>query len=399
MWVGRIRTRYLVALKVDRPTLWVIVFCLTLATAASAALQLPPSFVKSRIPPGQRVLGLDPRWSVTFDAAPAAPAGFDRERAYVALKDGSIQAVDLETGAERWKVELATTLAPETGDGLVFVAAGEEIVALIDRSGEVGWKAAVGGPIAAAPFFDAGVLIVTKGDGEVLTLRATDGTVIWRRSFGAPVAVTPSVGEERLYLALNDNRVVAVSPETGEPVWTYTVDGAATGVVALDDQVVVGTRGNRIYSLKSANGRLRWTWQVGGDVMGAAIADDKNIYYAALDNVLRAVDRNNGNLRWTAPLPSRPLGAPVRTGDVVIVPTASADIGAYQVETGKPSFTIKAAGEQGGSVPFLREGVRPTATRLVVVSRDGILQGFAPRHEPPFTPFETLPGATTVGSN
>jgi outer membrane protein assembly factor BamB len=383
----------------NRPTLALIVFCVGLAAAATAAAQMLPSPRKSRIPPGQHLTGLDPRWSVTFDAAPAAPAGFDHERAYIALKDGSVKAIDLETGTERWKVELATTFAPETGDGFVFVAAGEEILALIDRSGEVGWKANAGGPIAAAPFFDAGTLVVTKADGEVITLGAANGSVIWRRSFAAPVAGSPSVAGERLYLALNDSRVLAVDPETGEPVWTYTVEGAPTGVLALDDQVVVGTRGNRIYSLKSENGRLRWTWQVGGDVMGPAIADEKNIYYAALDNVLRAVDRNSGNLRWTAPLPSRPLGGPVRTGDVVIVPTASADIGAYLIETGKPSFTIKAAGEQSGSVPFLREGTRPTATRLIVVSRDGILQGFAPRHEPPLAPFDTLPGATQVGSD
>jgi outer membrane protein assembly factor BamB len=353
---------------------------------------------KSRIPPGQHLIGLDPRWNVKFGAAPAAPAGFDRERAYVALKDGSLQAVDVESGAERWKVELATTFAPETGDGFVFAAAGDEIVALLDRTGGVGWKASAGGPIAAAPFFDAGALVVTKTDGEVIMLNASDGRVIWRRSYDSPLAVVPSVGGERLYLALNDSRVLAVNADTGDPLWTYTVEGLASGVLALDDQVVIGTRGNRVYSLKSEDGRLRWTWQVGGDVMGPAFADEEHIYFAALDNVLRAVDRDNGNLRWTAPLPSRPVGGPVRTGDVVIVPTASADIGAYHVETGKPSFTIKAAGEQGGSVPFLREGVRPTATRLVLVSRDGILQGFAPRFEPPPAPFDTLPGSTTVGS-
>ena len=386
-------------MKVNRPTVALIVFCLALATAATTATQLLPSGRKNRVPPAQHLIGLDPRWSVTFDAAPAAPAGFDQARAYVALKDGSIKAIDLESGAERWKVELATTFAPETGDGFVFVAAGEEIVALIDRSGAIGWKAPVGGPVASAPFFDAGVLVVTRADGEVIALRATNGSVIWRRSFGAPVVVSPSVAGERFYLALNDSRVLALTPETGEPVWTYTVDGAATGLLALDDQLVIGTRGNRVYSLKSESGRLRWTRPVGGDVIGPAVADEEHIYFAALDNVLRAVDRDSGNLRWIAPLPSRPLGGPVRTGDVVIVPTASADIGAYLMATGKPSFTIKATGERAASVPFLREGARPTATRLVVVSRDGILQAFAPRHEPPLAPFDTLPGATTVGSN
>jgi hypothetical protein len=82
----------------------------------------------------------------------------------------------------------------------------------------------------------------------------------------------------------------------------------------------------------------------------------------------------------------------------VIVPTVSADIGAYLAETGKPSFTIKAAGELGG-VPFLREAPRPTAPRLIAMSREGTLQGFAPRHEPPPTRLNALPGGSKVGGD
>jgi outer membrane protein assembly factor BamB len=368
------------------------------ASTVPATAQLPLTSRKNRIPPGQRILGLDPRWTLKFDSVPAAPAGFDQERAYVALKDGSLEAVDLETGTRRWKAQTATTTAPATGDGFVFVASGDEMVALIDRSGDVAWKQGAGAVLAGPTLFDAGMLLVSRTDNEVLALRASDGTVLWRRDFGAPLAVTVAAAGDRFYLALTDTRVLAVDRDSGEPIWTVTVDNAATGVLALDDQLVIGTRGNRVYSLKPDNGRLRWTWQLGGDVTGPAFADERHIYVAALDNVLRALDRKSGNIRWTAPLPSRPLGGPVRTGDVVIVPTLSADIGAYLVETGKPAFTIKAAGEQG-SVPFLRDSVRPTATRLVAVSRDGMLQGFAARYEPPPVAFDTLPGSIKVASN
>lgn len=383
-------------MKVNRPTVTLVVCCVLVALAATTAAQVLPGTRRSRITPGQRVAGLDPRWTVKLDAAPAAPPGFDQDRAYVAVKEGGLKAIDLETGAERWKVDLATSVAPATGDGFVFVAAGEEIVALIEDSGEVAWRARVAEEGSATPFFDAGTVIVTRADGTVIVLRASDGDRVWERSFGAPLVVPPAVAGDRLYLALNDNRLLAVDAATGEPLWTFALNDVASGVLALDDQVVVGTRGNRIYSVKAENGRQRWTWQVGGDVMGAPIADDKHIYFAAMDNVLRAVDRNSGNLRWKAALPSRPLRGPVRTGDVVIVPTVSANIGAYLIETGKPSFTILAASAEG-SVPFLREGVRPTATRLISVSRDGILQGFAPRHEPPPVPFDTIPGSTKVG--
>lgn len=360
------------------------------------AWQVLPSPRKTKIDPAQHIVALDPRWTVTFESAPAAAAGFDSRTAYVPLKGGQLVAVDLESGKVRWKVELATTFAPATGDGLVFVAADDVVMAFVDRSGELAWEAAVGGAIAASVYFDAGTLVVTRSDGEMLTLRAHDGRVGWRRALGAPIAVAPSSAGELLYAALTDRRVLALDRENGEPQWTYTVDDVPSGVLALDDQVVVGTLGNRVYSLRSDNARLRWVWTVGGDVTGMAVADEERIYFVARDNMLRAVDRDSGNIRWTQALLSRPSGGPLRTGDVVIVPTVSADIGAYVAETGTPAFTIKAAGELG-SVPYVREAVRPTAPRLVSVSRDGTLQGFAPRYEPAPVPLGTLPGKE-VGS-
>ncbi len=81
----------------------------------------------------------------------------------------------------------------------------------------------------------------------------------------------------------------------------------------------------------------------------------------------------------------------------MIVPTVSADIGAYSAASGKPAFTIRAAGELGGAL-FLRDSPRPTAPRLIAVSRGGTLQGFAPRYEPPPGPLDALPGAK-VGSD
>jgi outer membrane protein assembly factor BamB len=382
--------------QVNRPTRGLVIFCVTMTISASAASQGLQSSRTNRIDPGQHIVAVDPRWTVTFPSPPAAPAGFDQRTAYVPLKDGHLIAVDLDNGAVRWTVARERTFAPATGDGFVFAAADAEVVALVDGTGETAWKQSVEGTIAAPVYFDAGMLIVGKADGEVMTLRAQDGSVLWRRSLGSPMAVAPAAAGERLFVALNDHRVVALDRDSGEELWTYTADDVPTGVLALDDQIVIGTRGNRVYSLKSDAPRLRWAWKVGADVVGAAIADDKHIYFVALDNVLRAVHRGNGNLRWTAPLPSRPSGAPMRTGDVVIVPTVSAAIGAYHVDTGKPAFTITAAGELGG-VPFLRDAVRPTATRFVAVSREGQLQAFAPRYEPAPVPLDTIPGSIKVG--
>ena len=379
----------------NRPIFAVALACLALTAVAVYARQLPADPARRGDDPTLHLAALDPRWIVAFDTAAAAPAGFDERTAYVPLKGGELVAIGLDRGEVRWKVELTTALSPATGDGFVFAAGDAVVLAFQDESGTTVWRTPVGGSLSGPLSFDAGTVVVSKSDGELLTLRAQDGEVLWRRTLSAPQAVKPAAAGDQLYVGLQGGRVLALDRESGEEIWAYAVGDEVTGLLALDDQLIVGTTGNHVYSLRPDKGRLRWQWRVGADVTGPAVADDKRIYFAALDNVLRAVDRNSGNLRWTQPLPSRPSGGPLRTGDVVIVPTVSADIGVYNAETGKPAFTIKAAGELGG-VPFLRETPRPTAPRSVAVSRDGTLQGFAPRYEPPPVPFAP-PGAKVGG--
>jgi len=59
--------------------------------------------------------------------------------------------------------------------------------------------------------------------------------------------------------------------------------------------------------------------------------------------------------------------------------------------SGKPTVTVRAAGEIGPQ-PFFRTTARATAVRLVTVSREGQLQGFAQRFEPVPGLIEVLPG-------
>ena len=78
-------------------------------------------------------------------------------------------------------------------------------------------------------------------------------------------------------------------------------------------------------------------------------------------------------------------------GRIVLVPLVTTDIAAFDAASGAPAFTIRAIGELG-AVPFLREGPRLTTPRLIAMSREGALQGFAARFEPPLKPLEGLPG-------
>ncbi len=338
---------------------------------------------------------LDARWVVPFDSPPLAPAGFDATSAYVPLKGGQLVAVDLDRGVVRWRLDAPTTFTPATGEGLVFTISDSTIEARDAQTGALKWRAPLPGGAAAPLYWDTGWLLASTPAGDLAAFRASDGTLVWRQSLGAPLSTAPAPALDRLYLPLADGRLVAVLLATGETIWTQTRAGHITALVGLDDQLVFGTSEKFVVSVTLQNGRERWKWRVGGDVAGVPSADDKRIYFASRDNLVRAVDRKSGNLRWKAVLPSRPAGGPLRMPDAVMVPLVSSEISGFEPVTGKALTPVKAAGELG-SQPYFRTTARLTSPRLIAVSRDGQLQGFGLRFEPPFAPLDVLPGAPAV---
>ncbi len=359
-----------------------MVFFLAIALALQQAVAAP-------------LTALDARWVVLFDTPPVAPAGFDPSSAYVPLKGGQLVAVDLDRGVVRWRLDATTTFTPATGEGMVFTISDSAIEARDAHTGATRWRAALPGGAAAPLYWDTGWLLASTPSGDLAAFRGSDGTLIWRQPLGSPLSTAPAPALDRLYLPLADGRLVAVALSTGETVWSHTLTGRITALLGLDDQLVFGTSEKFVVSVDLMRGRERWRWRVGGDVAGLPAADDKRIYFASRDNLLRAVDRKSGNLRWKAVLPSRPAGGPLRLLDAVMVPLGSSEISGFDPETGKASVTIKAAGEFG-SQPFLRPAARLTSPRLIAVSRDGQLQAFGLRFEPPFAPLDVLPGAPAV---
>ena len=324
---------------------------------------------------------LDARWAVTFESTPAATPGYDATSAYIPLKGGQLVAVNLDRGTIRWTLDVASALTPASGEGLVFTVNDQVIEARDAQTGATRWATPLPGGAAVPVFYDTGWLLASTTSGDLAALRASDGTVVWRRQFGAPLSGPPGPARDRLYLSLEDNRLVCVLLTNGEIVWSRALPARVTSLLALEDQLVVGSAAKRVMSIDLENGRERWGWNVGGDISGLPAADEKRIYFAARDNVLRAVDRKSGNLRWKANLQSRPAGGPLRLPDTLLMPMVSSEIAGYDPQTGKPAVTVRAAGEIGAQ-PFIRPTTRLTAPQLITVSREGQLQGFGRRFEP-----------------
>ena len=63
-------------------------------------------------------------------------------------------------------------------------------------------------------------------------------------------------GEIVCSVGIKGGKVMALDRDNGELLWTFKAGEDATGLHALANQLIVGTKGNYVYSLNPTNGHI-----------------------------------------------------------------------------------------------------------------------------------------------
>lgn len=316
-------------------------------------------------------------WTLALNIPLAAPAAFDANHAFFPIAGDRLVAYDIETGTQQWMVDGRPRLRPAVGDGLVFSPEPESLVARRISDGSVDWQRPLTDAIAVPPVWDNGWLVLATDSGAVLSYRATDGELLWRKDVGSRAHASPVLAADRVYVPTDDGRVVALRVEDGATVWERRLGAAVGDILALDDRLYAGTKDQFLYCVMTKDGRVDWRWRTGGPVVGAPIADAHNVYFTAMDNVLRALSRTSGAQRWIRPLPLRPVWPPVMAGTTLIVGGQASNLRAYAAKDGTPAGDLSNDGEVA-DLPRVFAGIDQAPPRLLVITRD-IAKGAAAR--------------------
>ena len=340
-------------------------------------------------------------WLVTLSSAPSAAASMDEARVYIPLQGEHLVALDRATGETLWMIDVESNWPPLVSDGVVYVAASDELHAIDAATGDRKWRVPLGrgaiAPLAAAK--DAIIALVTPD--EVWGFRASDGQRIWSTSLGgsaAPAAL--AVDGNRVFVAIG-SRLVRLELSDGAKRWDQTLPGMLRPPLAVNGRVLVGSTSNVFFGVNQDDGEVSWKYRVGGDVVGAAI-DRELVYVAALDNVLWAFHPGNGNLKWKRALPTRPVAPPTVVGGIVAVSGLAYPLSTFNAKTGAALANLDASLDLGRSKflapTLIAPTLHPYTVALVVVARDGRVLGQRPVammfRDPPLDPLVTLPGKT-----
>lgn len=320
---------------------------------------------------------LAPVWSIVLPSEPTSAPAFDASQGYVLLRNNTLVAVALDSGALRWSVTLAAPVGPSAGEGLVFTAPPGSIEARARENGDLRWRLATEGNVAAPMSVRGGWLLAAADSGTAMAIRARDGATVWQRVLGAPARVAPELGGDGAYFPLADGRLVAVNLHDGSTRWERKLGGAPAEILVLDDRLFVGSADNFLYCLNVENGRIRWRWRTGGDIVGRPAVDARAVYFVSLDNVLRALNRGNGHQIWKGALATRPSGGPLPLGDALLLVSGLApQVWAFRKADGVLAAEVPAPAELAAP-PHVLPPDHPTHIRMILLTGEGHLLGLA----------------------
>lgn len=336
------------------------------------------------------------QWFVAVSAAPTAPPVAVDDRVYVALRSGAVAAHSMSNGEPLWSVELPTGQPLAVDDTHVFVASGGAVHALQGSSGQISWRAPAGA-ITAPLLVHAGWVIVAAG-AALHAFRAADGHQVWRQELGT-TDQRPFIDGDVLYASLTDGRIVAVDLPSGKSLWERRLPAPPGEPLVIANRLYVGSGDKHFNCLRAENGAIAWRRRVGAEVRGRPAADDERVYFVALDNEIRAVDRRDGALEWHHGVPFRPSGSPIVLGTAVAVPGPVTELRVFEAATGVALKAIRFA-EPVVTAPFIVPGGELSAMRIAAVTgglnNEWRLTLFGPAGEvpegPPLLPLTVLPG-------
>lgn len=364
-----------------------------------ALLLCGSQIANAAIPPAKRPSSIFPfatRWSIDISGPPiagAAPVTDDRH-VYVALRTGQIVAHDLSDGRERWRKPVVSAHPLAADAGFLFVATEDSIVALRAEDGALAWEA----PAATtAPLLAHAGWVIALIDGKAVGFRGADGAKVWEKSLG-PATLRPAVEGDHLYLTLDDGRIVALQVANGDLIWEQLLGGVPQEPAATPERVYAGASDRFFYCLRTDNGEIEWKWRIGSELQGSAVTDDSFVFMVALDNVMRAYSRKNGNQRWKETLKRRPATGPFVVGHTILIASASsAEIWAWTPD-GKPAGTIATPAEPAVPPEFVNRGVEGAFVFVVTggLTNQWRLTLLATAGDPPLVPLTGVPGQTVV---
>jgi outer membrane protein assembly factor BamB len=312
----------------------------------------------------------EPAWQRTIDSDAALQIVTGAAHVFVTGAKARLTAFTVADGAEAWTKELSSDARLATGDGMLFIASGEKLHALLETTGDERWGVSLPGP-TTGPAWSKGLVVFSNGL-EIVACRSADGSEIWRQPLGAEVELPIVVSDGRVIAALANRTLVVLDLPTGAIRKRMLLTAKPGELAGSEDRVYFGADDGAMYAYRAGSEDPVWVFpRIHVNIVGAPVADDRCVYAAFMDNSVRAFRHGSGTFCWSArALTGRPASGPMLSGGQLVIPLTTSDLVVIEARDGKPVRRPTVAA-QPSSATLQAISASPDGTSIYIVSVGG----------------------------
>lgn len=283
----------------------------------------------------------------------------NEKKVYATTGFGSVFALDMINGKKIWRynAELPIRIAPTVSSSYVFVQTIDNtLIALNAENGKELWKykstqemtTLVGG---ASPAYDENhdVVVAAFSSGELRAIKASTGTPLWsvlmisRKRVNSlssinTIKANPVIDGNVVYAAGNNNVLMAIDLRTGIPVWEREISSVNQPWL-VGKYLYVLSNSADLFAIDKANGKIIWTTPI---PLGNSVSEKSGVFVSGpvLTGYRLIVATSNGYAFAVSPFSGKILGfidldegvslPPIVAYDTVLFTTNDADLTAYR---------------------------------------------------------------------
>lgn len=248
------------------------------------------------------------RWKQQTKSAAERELVFASGLVIARLNDGSVLALDQDTGETRWTwrhplpdgftIEGSSALRVTRNNRILVGTADGYLFALHAADGRKAWSTDLGAggdsfvDVDATPVVSQNVAYAASYSGGVYALSMEGGVVLWRQAISGVVGLARSE-EGFLYAVSAEQRLYALSEKTGEVIYNVPLPVDAYGVLVSGPYLLIWTRADGIWAVERANGRLAQRYNTGNGVRARPTVAGPSLYILSNGGRLYAFDLVN----------------------------------------------------------------------------------------------------------
>ena len=259
---------------------------------------------------------------------------------YIGDLDGTLYALELESGDLKWKTQPKVMLAPvgkATGQvtgqasqehkafsfaaspayhqGRIFIGDTDGIFYCFDEAGELQWFYETKGEISSsANFYDGGVLFGSQ-DAKLYLLDVQTGEKRWSLETPDQIRCSVTVAQDRAFVAGCDGFFHVVDLKTGTEAGKVDIRSPTQSTPAvMNDLVYFGTEQDEFLAVDWKTATAKWNFSDENGpapVRGCAAVVAGHVVFGARNRFVYSVDPSSGIKNWGVELKAKVDGSPV----------------------------------------------------------------------------------------